>query len=72
MTEIQTRCSECPRITRTEVDETRLDRYMHHDGLVQELFPDYDQSQREAIKGHRGGYYLCPVCWDRVFAEEEQ
>tara|TARA_R110000824_G_scaffold99616_1_gene237064 strand:- start:537 stop:674 length:138 start_codon:yes stop_codon:yes gene_type:complete len=45
---------------------------MHNGGLVQELFPDYDQSQREAIKGHRGGYYLCPVCWDRVFAEEEQ
>ena len=38
---------------------------------MQDVFPDYNQSQREAIMGYRSGYYLCPACWDRVFGEEE-
>ncbi len=51
VTSIQTRCRECPRITRTEVDEMQLEKYLQREGLVQELFPDYDKSQREAIMG---------------------
>ena len=72
MIEIQTRCRECPRITRTDVDEMQLEKYLQREGLVQALFPDYNQSQREAIMGYRGGYYLCPVCWDKTFPEEEE
>jgi len=39
---------------------------------VQNMFPEHSIQQREAILGYRGGYYLCPTCWDQVFAEDEE
>ena len=69
MIDIRTQCRECPRISRTTVDEMQLEKYMQRVGLIQEVFPHHTESQREAIMGYRGGYYLCPICWDRTFPE---
>jgi len=68
---IQTSCRACPRITRTEVDEMQLEKFMQRIGLLQETFPSHSASQREAILGYRGGYYLCPTCWAKTFPEDE-
>jgi len=72
MKTIETQCRECRGTTQTEVDETQLERYMQRIGLLQNMFPEHSAEQREAILGYRGGYYLCPACWDRVFADEEE
>ena len=73
MTEtIKTQCRKCPRIVRTEVDGIQLEKYMQRIGLLQDMFPDHSANQREAILGYRGGYYLCPECWDKTFTEEEE
>jgi hypothetical protein len=50
----------------------QLEKYMQRIGLVQNMFPEHSIQQREAILGYRGGYYLCPTCWDQVFAEDEE
>jgi len=72
MVEIRTPCTECARIARTEVDENTLNRFMMREGLVQSLFKDHSGNQREAIMGYRSGFFLCPVCWEKAFAEEEE
>tara|TARA_R110000824_G_scaffold58704_1_gene158444 strand:- start:1158 stop:1379 length:222 start_codon:yes stop_codon:yes gene_type:complete len=72
MKTIETQCRECRETTRTEVDEMQLEKYMQRIGLVQDMFPEHSIQQREAILGYRGGYYLCPTCWDQVFAEDEE
>jgi len=60
---IRTQCRMCPRITRTDVDEMKLEMFMQRLKAVQTLFPKHNADEREAIMGHRSGYYLCPVCW---------
>ena len=60
---IKTQCRGCPRITRTEVDATKLEEFEYRMDSVQKLFPLHDAEQREAIMGYRSGYYLCPKCW---------
>jgi len=60
---IRTQCRGCPRITRTDVDEDKLQEFLDRRELVQELFPLHNREQREAIMGYRNGHYLCPKCW---------
>jgi len=49
----------------------QLEKFMQRIGLLQETFPSHSASQREAILGYRGGYYLCPTCWEKTFPEDE-
>jgi len=41
----------------------KLEMFMQRLKEVQTLFPKHNADEREAIVGHRSGYYLCPVCW---------
>jgi len=64
--EIRTPCTECARIARTVVDEGALNKFMLREGLVQTLFSEHTENQREAIMGYRSGFFLCPRCWDKI------
>ena len=50
----------------------QLEKYMQRIGKVQDVFPHHSANQREAIMGYRSGFYLCPLCWDKTFPEEEE
>ena len=69
---IHTNCSECPRIVETEVDRQALDRYMMRTDSVQKLFPSHSDDEREAIMGHRSGWFLCPKCWVEQLGPDEE
>jgi len=71
MIEIHTQCRGCPTLSRTQVNETHLEKYMQRIGLIQELFPHHTNDQREAILGYRTGWYLCPTCWEKELGPEE-
>ena len=68
---IKTHCRDCPRITRTNVDEMTLEMFMQRMASVQKLFPRHDAEEREAIMGYRSGAYLCPTCWPEEDPEDE-
>ena len=69
---IQTRCSECPRIAETEVEQDALNFYMMRADSVQKLFPRHTTNEREAIMGYRSGWFLCPRCWTEQVGPDEE
>jgi hypothetical protein len=38
---------------------------------VQDAFPTHTLDEREAIIGHKKGWFLCPTCWTDVFGEDD-
>lgn len=45
-------------------------RYINGE-MVQNVWPERSENEREAIIGFRAGFHSCPTCWDELFAEED-
>lgn len=70
--DIQVNCSNCGHVQSvTGITEDEWIRY--RDGaLVQDVWPDRSDEEREAIVGIRTGFYVCPTCWEELFGEEDE
>lgn len=65
-------CNGCKEVRRVEgltVEDWR--RYINGE-LVQNVWPDFNDSEREAIMGCRTGVYTCDACWDELFAHDDE
>ena len=59
-------CSE----TNVSPEATREQFIQYENGsLVQDVWPDWSEDEREIVCGNRTGVFICPTCWDGQFAE---
>ena len=69
--DIQAKCHECGRIDIVEgIKEEAWLRYMKGE-LVQNVWPELSDDEREVLIGNRVGFHTCSKCWDEIFGEEE-
>ena len=70
--EIRAKCVQCGGTGVVyNIDENDWVSYLNEKRLVQDVFYDLDDNDREVIVGARSGMYICPTCWDLVFSEED-
>jgi len=70
MVSVNATCCECRKTSHdVKVDIKKLDLWMNG-GLIQKVFPEYSEDDREIIMNSRSGTYLCPTCWDDVLIIE--
>lgn len=62
--EVLKNCPGCHYDFSMEVDEAKYQKYITHKGLLQDIFPDLDVSEREFLKS---GY--CPNCQESIFGK---
>mgnify|MGYP003154881493 FL=1 len=63
-------CVECESTHSVDVEEAKHDRYLMHDGLVQNLFPKLTAPEREIViqadkPWSRSSWatFMCEACW---------
>ena len=68
---IEIKCHNCGKVDTAYVDAMDWDRFSNLGELVQNVWPDRDENEREILIGARVGFYTCGSCWDELFTEEE-
>ena len=69
--DIQAKCQECGKISVVMgIEEDAWLRYLEGD-LVQNVWPELSDDEREVLMGNRVGFYTCSKCWDEFFSEED-
>ncbi len=70
MRAVSATCVECETVESVEVEEAKHDRYLMHEGLVQNLFPKLEPQEREILiqadkpwGRNSWGTYFCKACW---------
>ena len=64
-------CGRCHTNVSVLVEPEPLRRYLSGHMLVQDAFPTHTLDEREAIIGHKKGWFLCSTCWTDVFGEDD-
>lgn len=59
---IQTGCPVCGNTRLVTVNAERYDQWIAGDGLIQDLLPELDAEEREALMTG-----LCSSCWSKMF-----
>ena len=68
---VKAECNNCKQVHGLEVNLDKLNSYIYDRKLIQDVFPNLTPSQRELIMGNVNGMYLCDICWDFNFDDEE-
>ena len=71
LTYVKATCNGCNKIHGLNVSLEKLRSYIYNNLPIQNVFPDLNPSQREIIMGNVKGMYLCDVCWDFNFGDDE-
>lgn len=68
--DLMAKCGACGKPEFTSVDAELWEKYCAG-ALVQNVWPELNNDEREIIIGARNGFHTCGVCWDELFSDEE-
>ena len=70
MANISTKCKCGIGVGIIGLDDADVQRYVNGE-LVQNVWPNFTEDDREVLIGWRTGFYACPRCWDKIFSDVE-